>query len=198
MRCVCLQEIIKKNHFIGLIVIAAIVIFLIIRDDNREQTAAFIPVEADNPVEQNSMTDVKVSKILVDIKGEVKLPGVYEMDDTARVQDVVLLAGGFTKEADQNQINLAQKVFDEMIIIVPKMGMEGSASATQAQSSKIRINYATAEEIQQLPGIGPSKAKAIVEYREENGYFKKIEDLLEVSGIGEKTLEALKEEIQVP
>ncbi len=193
-----LQEIIKKNIIIGLIIIAAIVIFLIVREDNHEQTATLIPVEADNAIEINSMSDVKVSKILVDIKGEVKQPGVYEMDDNARVQDVVLLAGGFTKEADQNQINLAQKVFDEMIIIVPKMGQEGSQSATQAQTSKIRINYATVEEIQKLPGIGPSKANAIVEYREENGYFKKVEDLLEVSGIGEKTLEALKEEIQVP
>ncbi|WP_047986346.1 helix-hairpin-helix domain-containing protein [Ornithinibacillus californiensis] len=193
-----MQEIIKKNIIIGLIIIAAIVIFLIVREDNHEQTATLIPVEADNAIEINSMSDVKVSKILVDIKGEVKQPGVYEMDDNARVQDVVLLAGGFTKEADQNQINLAQKVFDEMIIIVPKMGQEGSQSATQAQTSKIRINYATVEEIQKLPGIGPSKANAIVEYREENGYFKKVEDLLEVSGIGEKTLEALKEEIQVP
>jgi competence protein ComEA len=193
-----LQEIIKKNIIIGLIVIAAIVIFLIVREDNHEQTATLIPVEADNAIEIDSMSDVKVSKILVDIKGEVKQPGVYEMEDNARVQDVVLLAGGFTKEADQNQINLAQKVFDEMIIIVPKKGLEGSDSATQAQTGKIRINYATAEEIQKLPGIGPSKANAIVEYREENGYFKKIEDLLEVSGIGEKTLEALKEEIQVP
>lgn len=85
-----------------------------------------------------------------------------------------------------------------MVILVPEIGHEGSINVGESQSAKIRINYATVEEIQKLPGIGPSKANAIVEYRDANGYFQQVEDLLGVTGIGEKTLEAIKDELQVP
>lgn len=137
-------------------------------------------------------------RIVVDIKGAVKDPGVYEVDEEARVYDIVELAGGFTKDADENQINLAEKAYDEMVIYVPnKREIDGIETVTH-QSNKIRINYATAEEIEQLQGIGPSKAKAIIQYREEYGPFRSVEDLLNVSGIGEKTLENIKDDIQIP
>lgn len=142
------------------------------------------------------------SKIMVDIKGEVEKPGVYEIEQGTRVIDSIEAAGGFTKEADENQINLAEKVHDEMVLIVPKLGEESASpspvASHQDNEQKIRLNQATKEEIEQLNGIGPSKAQAIIDFREENGMFQQVDDLLQVNGIGEKTLENLKEFIIIP
>ncbi|NUK30866.1 helix-hairpin-helix domain-containing protein [Parageobacillus sp. VR-IP] len=140
--------------------------------------------------------------VMVDIKGAVVHPGVYEIRNTARVNDVVALAGGFTREADETKVNLAAKVHDEMIIYVPVRGETNAPSAVPSlqadDSNKIYINTASEQEISQLPGIGKTKAQAIIAYREEHGPFQKTEDLLNVTGIGEKTLEKIKEYIVVP
>lgn len=145
------------------------------------------------------------TSIIVDIKGEVQKPGVYEVDQHVRVSDAISIAGGFTEDADQTQMNLAQRVHDEMVIIVPKEGEEiiavstpGETTTTDEDRNKIRINQATLEEIQTLNGIGPKKAQAIIDYREEHGSFQSVEDLIEVNGIGEKTVENMKESIIVP
>ncbi|WP_368652141.1 helix-hairpin-helix domain-containing protein [Ornithinibacillus sp. 4-3] len=156
--------------------------------------------EIDIPtIEENPDENFTNLYVIVDVKGAVHKPGVYEVEEHARVHDVIELAGGFTKEADQLFINLAQKVQDEMTIIVPSVnGHEAAASHNASDSGKVRLNYATESEIETLNGIGPSKAKAILKYREEHGFFTKIEDLLEISGIGEKTLENIRDQIQVP
>lgn len=143
--------------------------------------------------------------MLVDVKGAVTNAGVYEADPGDRVKDLIEKAGGFSKEADINKINLAQKLADEMVIYVPKIGEEtGNAMSTALPDSgqgetdgKIAVNTATVEELDTLPGIGPSRAQAIIDYREENGPFKKLEDLLNVTGIGEKSLEKLKDYIVI-
>ena len=138
--------------------------------------------------------------IMVDVKGAVVNPGVYEMESLSRVKDVITRAGGFVKHADQNQLNLAGKVTDEMVIYVPVVGeiskipQMGSLSE---DTELISINTADLNELQELPGIGPSKAEAIIQYREENGAFKAIEDLQNISGIGEKTFEKLKDLISI-
>lgn len=191
-------HLLRKNLFaIGIGITALIVLFFMI---NREKpSTTIIPLEQETSLPNETNLESNESQLMVDIKGEVMSPGVYDMPSDARVKDVVDAAGGFTKDADQQMINLAQKVLDEMIIIIPKHGeMESDGTSEQSKQGKVRINYASEEEIQQLPGIGPSKARAIIQYREEFGYFKQVEDLLEVSGIGEKTLDALKEEIQIP
>src|SRR5699024_3643898 len=126
-----------------------------------------------NKTEDESSAD---ERMLVDIKGEITTPGVYELDSGSRVNDVIKMADGFTDDADKTSINLAQKVHDEMIIIVPIENDEidetinQTASSTE-QNEKVKINYATQEEIETLPGIGPSKAQTIIKYREENGLF---------------------------
>lgn len=140
---------------------------------------------------------------VVDIKGEVMQPGVYEMEKGDRIQDIVERAGGFTENADLLQVNLAQIVQDEMVVLIPAVGQEAdnasdSSLEAQANDHKIKINTATSEELVQLPGIGPAKAEAIIEHRDNHGVFQQAEDLLEISGIGEKTLENLVEHIQVP
>ncbi|WP_461611431.1 helix-hairpin-helix domain-containing protein [Cytobacillus kochii] len=138
--------------------------------------------------------------VMVDIKGEVKDPGVYALKSTQRIVDAILVAGGFLSEADQKQVNLAQKLTDEMVIYIPKVGEEGVSSLpplNDGNDGKINLNQATVEQLETLPGIGPSKAEDILSYREEVGSFKAIENLKEVSGIGEKTFEKLKDLISV-
>ncbi|MGG1689686.1 helix-hairpin-helix domain-containing protein [Heyndrickxia ginsengihumi] len=150
--------------------------------------------------------------IYVDVKGAVNKPGVYKLSSNERVQDAIQDAGGFKKDADQNQVNLAQKVQDEMVVYVPEVGenqlptvhsassssaAEKDESSLQSRNNLVNINTADETELQTLTGIGPSKAAAIIEYREKNGFFKKVEDLKNVSGIGDKTFEKIQSSITV-
>ncbi|MYL63002.1 hypothetical protein GLW07_06475 [Bacillus hwajinpoensis] len=140
----------------------------------------------------------EVTIVLVDVKGAVVTPGVYEVSANGRVKDVIQKAGGFLEEADQAQLNLAGKVIDEMMIYVPIKGETTvAAGSVTAESGLISINTADLIELQELPGIGPAKAEAIIQYREENGPFSASEDLQNISGIGEKTFEKLKDLITV-
>lgn len=153
-----------------------------------------------NVQEDEEIVQQEQTSIVVDVKGEVIEPGIYELAIDSRVNDVIELAGGFSSEADQTYVNLAQKVHDEMLIIVPKQGDVAATQnvTTDSSSDKVRMNYATQEEVETLSGIGPSKAQAIIQYREEHGLFNSVEDLLNISGIGEKTLEKIKDDIQIP
>lgn len=191
-----MREYWKRATFFIVIGLMIILFFIFTRDNPREQTS-FTPFTSDSATSDDSKFNQIEGKAIVDIKGEIRNPGVYELDIDARVNDVIQLAGGFTNTADQSMINLAQKVHDEMIIIVPEKGEESNGTQN-SHNNKIRINYASQEEVETLSGIGPSKAAAIIQYREENGLFQQVEDLLEVSGIGEKTLETIREEIQIP
>lgn len=150
--------------------------------------------------EAESETNHLNGVMMIDIKGEVKHPGVYEITQGTRVIDIIQEAGGFTDEADQNNINLAQLLHDEMVVMIPKKGEDSSLTSSFGEDNeqKIKINQASKEEIETLNGIGPAKAQAIIDYREENGMFQKVEDLLEISGIGEKTLANFKDDIIVP
>ncbi len=143
--------------------------------------------------------------MMVDVKGAVEKPGVYPVFEGERVIDVLERAG-LQAEADDSKINLSQKVYDEMIIYVPHKGEEldqsflefsGSGSPASEANRKVNINTADSNELQSLPGIGPAKAQAIIEYRESSGPFQKIEDIMNVSGIGEKSFEKLKDHISV-
>lgn len=201
-----MSESIKKVIFFVGLGIAAIIFLLITHEpknksDIEKQQLHMAASLEESEINQEEAVSQQIA--IVDVKGEVNKPGVYEVSMDVRVSDVITKAGGFTAEADETQINLAQKVQDEMIIIVNKRGEEGEDSATASSSNaaseqKVKINYATQEEIETLNGIGPSKAQAIIQYREENGLFQAPEDLLEVSGIGEKTLQNFIEQIQIP
>lgn len=139
---------------------------------------------------------------VVDIKGAVSKPGIYEVAKNMRVQDAIDLAGGLLPNAETRQLNFAQHLADQMLIYVPVEGEEVEISASSdsvatEDNRKININTANEQELQALPGIGEKKALQIVSYRTENGSFATAEDLMEVSGIGQKTFDALKELITI-
>ena len=148
--------------------------------------------------------------IYVDICGEVAKPDVYRVKNGSRLFEVIAQAGGLTAQADINVINRAETVRDGQKIRIlsyeeTNQGaqQQGDASAsqyrsqTQANDGKININLADAATLQMIPGIGPSKAERILEYRETTGSFQSIEDIKNVSGIGNKTFESIKKYIVV-
>ncbi|KPN96862.1 helix-hairpin-helix domain-containing protein [Lysinibacillus sp. ZYM-1] len=162
------------------------------------------PIEEINLIE--SAEEAVQQQVFVDIKGAVMYPGVYELQSDQRIIDAVQLAGGYMENADTQYVNHAQKVQDEMVIYIPIKGEQlGDVSTnllmlpteSQNKEQKININIADVETLTTLPGIGPSKAQSILSYREENGRFQTIDDLRNVSGIGDKTFEKLKDSITV-
>ena len=200
----------RKYGVIGIVIIAVSSFILLQIFPKKEEETSFIGDQQDNVFAQNEKEMTVEAEepliLLVDIKGAIKHPGLYKINEGDRVQDVIDLAGGLKEDADEKQVNLAQRLQDEMVIYIPTIGEEiehiqpniSSTNTQNAQDGKVAINHATAEEIQTLNGIGPKKAETIIAYREENGPFHTIEDLLNVSGIGEKTLENIRDQISVP
>ena len=192
-------------------VLAVIVIILVGRGMMASSTKEKVMVtNAVNTTRVEETTTMMPQNCYVDIKGEVLRPGVYEFSCESRIQEVIKKAGGFTEEADQTEINLAQKITDQMQIIVPNLhskqeggvteenSEKGSSSSTNPSHSKqgtININTATLEELQTIKGIGKKKAEAILQYRKEHGAFRTKEDLLQVKGIGKKALEAIESQV---
>ena len=152
----------------------------------------------------------KAAGIYVYICGEVANPGVYELSEDSRIYEAVDAAGGFTENAARESINLASKVSDGMQITIynkeeaaslPAGGTSAGKNSGQDQmsgsSSLVNLNTATKEELMTLKGIGESKAEDIIRYREKSGGFKKIEDIMKISGIKEAGFQKIKDSITV-
>lgn len=139
--------------------------------------------------------------IKVHVAGEVTTPGMYELQTGDRTADALDKAGGPLPSADLDQVNLAAKLTDGQQIIVPGEGIEGAAAmaaaSPSASGSIININTATAAELTELDGVGEKTAQKIIDYREESGGFKSIEELLEVPGIGPAKFEAMRDRVGV-
>ncbi|CAM3815608.1 helix-hairpin-helix domain-containing protein [Mesobacillus zeae] len=161
--------------------------------------------DANNDPGQSSPMEVaSQADMMADIKGAVRKPGVYNIRSGDRMADLVEKAGGVTEDAETAAINFAMKVTDEMAVYIPRKGEEsimpapgGEASPQGGGGQQVNLNTATETELDTLPGIGPAKAAAIIEYRETNGPFKSTEGLKEISGIGDKTFEKLASQITV-
>ena len=143
---------------------------------------------------------VKAPSIYVHVVGEVGSPGIYELDSGSRLVDVIFAAGGFAKNADQSSVNLARELTDGEQVVVFKVGaapqLPGSnPSVNSAGASQISLNRATQAELETLPGVGPALASRIVDWRTANGGFKKKEDLLNVSGIGDKLFSGIMNQV---
>ena len=150
------------------------------------------------------------SKVTVDVKGAVVKPGVYTLKAGTRVTDAIKAAGGMTEDADAKSVNLAASLSDEEVIYVATkdenlsvLGQSGTSQVsdkggqTNAKDGKINLNTATAEELQTISGIGTKRAEDIIAYRESHGGFQSVDDLKNVSGIGDKTLDKIRESLYV-
>ncbi|SFH46491.1 competence protein ComEA [Tindallia magadiensis] len=147
--------------------------------------------------------------IMVHIEGEINKPGVYELAEGSRVVDVVNKAGGLTSSANRRIINKAQKLTDEMFIIIPHIDEEVQMSFTErvdhtssvglstSNNGMININTADVKTLETLPGIGPVLAQRIVDYRNQKGEFSHTDDLMNVAGIGEGRYRDISDQITV-
>jgi len=139
--------------------------------------------------------------VVVDVAGAVKRPGVYRLTTNNRVEDALQEAGGPTRHADLSQLNRAAKLTDGSQILVPKHGSHASAAApagaTTPTDAPIDLNTATLEQLDTLDGVGPATAQKILDYREQHGGFKSVDELDQVSGIGEVRLQALRDHVRV-
>ncbi len=170
-------------------------------------------------IEENNVDKNKLEEISDDlssqdkkvyISGEILNSGVYDIKDGDRLDDLVKRAGGFTEKADINSINLALRLEDQMKIYIPNIDenqnintdninlavSEVTSNVSSSQGQKVNLNLASKEELMSLPNIGEKRAQAILDYRQENK-FTKIEDIKNVSGIGDKYFEAMKDLITV-
>ena len=215
----------NKNKIIGILflIFTVVVINWSLEEPKQEkpkQKKVIIQKKKTKPKEENK-------NIKVDIKGEINNPGVYELTENNNVIDVINMAGGLTNKSDTSNINLSKRLKDEMVIIVyskqeikdmknkekitcppcnnaciEEKDEKSKINITEDKkeeniNEKININTASIEELQKLNGIGLTKAESIIDYRNKNGNFKTIEDIKNVTGIGEAAFEKIKDNITI-
>ncbi len=180
-----------KKYYIEIIIgaiVLVIVLGLLMKDDETS-VITFNPSPSDSEVEE-------IKYIYVDIKGEVRNPGVYKVEETTRLFQLIILAGGITSEADEMAYNSSIKLKDEQVIYIPSITEQKASIVDKIEEENegiININTATLEQLDTLPGIGVVTAQNIIDYREENGNFQTIDDLINVPGIGEATMNEIKD-----
>ena len=188
--------------------------------DSKKEESNNIKEEKVSDIEsekEEKETSLGEEKIVVEIKGEVKKPNVYELKNGSRIYELIEEAGGPTDEADLSNINRALYLSDGQCIVIKNINdveseeanlneslntevansIPANSSGEKNESSIININTASKETLMTLNGIGESKAQAIIDYRDEIGGFKSVDDITNVSGIGEKTLEKIKDKISI-
>lgn len=200
---------IKVIAGIILLVIALTFYFMKENAEDPDMTVSLIPesvVENSGPATDSAIEEEIM--IMVDVAGAVANPAVVELPEGSRIFEAIEKAGGLTKEADMRGTNQAEILTDGQKIYIPtKQELEKSQSDAMSfnftdqtgtgQSKLININTADSETLQQLTGVGPATAEKIINYRNENGKFKTIEDIKNVSGIGDKTFEKFRDKITV-
>jgi len=207
-----------KKVFVGGSVLLVFILIFIGIYFSKSQNKDFL-LESEISVNEDTRNDIN-SNFYVDVKGAVKDPGVYLASEGERVIDAIEKAGGLKKNANTDNINLSKRLVSEMVVVVYtdneiKKGKKSLECDTKCecevieinncieseikvtQGDKVNINKASIEELMTLSGVGESKAKAIIEYRGENGNFKSIEEIKNVSGIGEALFENIKDWITI-
>lgn len=158
---------------------------------------------AETPFTESAVGILSAAVLFVHVCGEVENPGVYELHDGQRIYEAIDAAGGFTQEAADSYLNLAEPVTDGMKVEVPsKEQAEAWRESSEAQNAgfsdgRVNLNTATKEQLMTLNGIGESRAQDIIRYRQEHGKFEKIEDIMRISGIKESAFQKIKEDITV-
>ena len=207
------------------VVVALLVLWLMMRPSDPPLESSMATASVASPTSHASLA--RTGQVTVHVMGAVRRPGVYQLSSTARVVDAVREAGGATSSADLERINLAQTLIDTEQIFVPSRqqptsritiaprirsntstvapSIPGATPTTTLPSEesasnstgKVNINTATAAQLDTLPGVGPSTAKAIISYRTKSGAFKKISDLMNVPGIGQAKFDAMRDLVSV-
>ncbi|WP_373898922.1 helix-hairpin-helix domain-containing protein [Haloimpatiens sp. FM7315] len=210
----------NKEKYIGSLVILVIsIVFLIVGynlskpnyNNEDEKNCENMFVESKTIEKSNFKLESSSDTIVVDIKGAVNKPGVYNLKKDGRVKDLIEIASGFTKDADINRMHMSKKLKDEDLIYVYKIGekenldlnrtLEVSRNTSSynndSDGKKVNLNTASIEELKTLPGVGDVTANKIIEFREKNGGFKSLEDLLKIDRIGEKTLKKFRDKVEI-
>ncbi len=207
----------RLKYPLTIIIIIIFIVFIILTKNKLNINKYEDIIVDDAKIPEPMIKEVEKSLCTVDIKGAINSPGVYRMDCNKYVEDVIKEAGNLTEDADTSLINLAKKITDEMVIIIytkeevsnidstdginkvidnecicPKINNDSLIQEDVNDNILININTATLEELIKIPGIGESKARAIIAYRTNNGKFTTIEDIKKVSGIGDKLYEQIK------
>jgi competence protein ComEA len=173
---------VSKQLLIALAGVVAVASLVLVAVNRPEPPSGEFSVSADE-----SVNEVIEQFLYVHVVGEVQSPGMYQLPIGARLVDAVFAAGGLTEDADNASVNLARELTDGEQIIVFSISQEGQSPGTNS-SGLISLNRAGDKELEELPGIGPALAGRIIAWREANGGFKSVQDLLKVSGIGESLL----------
>lgn len=214
----------KRNIVLIMLVFLCVITSFILYGKNKSKVFKdeymkniFVEEEApdDNSVEVNAepIKEVKgenqltkgTKMIVVEIKGEVVNPDVYEISEGSIIRDLITKAGGLTNEANIDKINRADKLRDNQLIVIPNKNELSNANTNinvskegnTAEDGIININTASLEELQKINGVGEVKAKSIINYREKNGGFKSIDEMKNIEGIGDKTFEKMKDQITI-
>ena len=203
----------KRLIFVIAVIIVAIIIYIIIQKQNNQLESSIlenelIPYTEENNTIEKTEINTQENEIIIHITGAINKEGVYTLKENSRISDAIDLAEGLREDADTSKINLAYPLEDGMKINIPSINdkntneteiyisteMEtGNNKNEETINKKININTATKEELDTLPGIGESTAQKIINYRKENGKFSNIEEIKEVSGIGESKFEDIKD-----
>ena len=202
-----------KIAAVSLVIIIALIVYLSNGLTKSENIVVLTPDIAESFDEEPviAVTAVKEMYIVVDVAGAVNYPGVFSLPDGSRVNDAVEKAGGLADGADTMGVNLAARLSDGDKVYIPRSGEDtkpagvitSSVSGTTQTSAGdtggalVNINTANSEQLQALSGVGPVIAQKIIDYRESSGGFKKVEDIMKVSGIGTKTFQKFKDKISV-
>lgn len=180
-----------KRRFNFILIIVALILFSSCGKAETTINEAYIMTDSSD----NELLYEDTDTVIAQIDGAVNAPGVYEISVGLRVRDLVEAAGGMREDAALESINLAEVVTDGLRYHI--LTIEEYEASRTGSSAKININTATIEQLMTLAGIGESKARSIIEYREKNGTFKSVEDLLKVSGIKRGTLDKILADITV-
>lgn len=208
--------------FILILLVGGTTLTIFMLQSNKKDKSDIVVSTSTNTLKKKPKKE-NIENYKVDIKGEILTPGIYTLKSNSRVIDVIEMSGGLTENADTSVINLSKKITDEMVIIIysksevkdfektkekektvqekcikkDENSLKNDACITDSvkTSGKVSINSATKEELMTLTGIGEAKAEDIIKYREENGQFKTIEDIKNVSGIGDSLFAKIKENI---